>query len=203
MHIQLNTISKRYHVDWIIKDLSYTIESQDCLAVSGMNGSGKSTLLKMLCGYLSPSEGSINYNLNGKNISRADVHQHMGIVAPYTDLIQEFDLREMFHFHTQFRSLERISSFKEFRELVRMSSQDEKPLQHYSSGMKQRVELALALLSDTSLLLLDEPTAYLDRENKDWFYSLLSDQVSKKTLVISSNDEEDFQFCKKALDLTR
>jgi len=201
VHIQLQNISKRYIYDWIIKDLSYTFAGGSITGVDGINGSGKSTLIKIISGWLSPSVGSINYLSDNIEISRSEIFKHVSIVAPYTDVIQEFDLTEMYDFHVKFKALKNIPDFDKFQSVVRVKKHSGKPLQYYSSGMKQRVQLALAILSETGLLLLDEPTAYLDKENKKWFYDLLSKNMNGRTVIISSNDMEDFQFCENVLNL--
>lgn len=201
MQVIADKLCKRYLYDWIIKDLSRNFESESVTGVSGINGSGKSTLMKMLSGWLSPSKGSVMYRHQQETVSTADVHKYVSIVAPYTDLIQEYDLEEMYHFHTGFRELPSISDFAHFEEVVKLKGHNGKSLQYYSSGMKQRVQLALATLSKSPLLLLDEPTSYLDAENKAWFYQLLADHIDGKTVIISSNDEEDFQLCSDVLYL--
>jgi ABC-type multidrug transport system ATPase subunit len=181
--------------------MSHTFESGTITGVNGINGSGKSTLIKMLCGFLSSSEGNISYTLDGKNIERSDVFQYVSLAAPYTDIINEYDVEEMFTFHTKFKNLrERIDS-NQFLEIVKLKGNKGKQIQFYSSGMKQRLQLALALLSDTKLLLLDEPTSYLDEENKAWFYDLLSKNKNNRTIIIASNDKEDFELCGNVISL--
>ncbi len=201
MKVTLHNISKRFLYDWIIKDLSHDFPSGSHTGIKGINGSGKSTLIKMVSGWLSPSKGSISYVDRGHEVKRENIYKHVSIVAPYTDIIQEYDLKEMYDFHTKFRPLMDVEDYKAFQEIVRLKGHRGKPLEHYSSGMKQRVQLALALLSEAQLLLLDEPTSYLDETNKKWFYKLLEQSMSSKTVIVSSNDMEDFQFCDKVIDL--
>lgn len=201
MQVTIQNLSKRYLYDWIIRNMSHTFESGTITGVNGINGSGKSTLIKMLCGFLSSSEGNISYTLDGKNIERSDVFQYVSLAAPYTDIINEYDVEEMFTFHTKFKNLrERIDS-NQFLEIVKLKGNKGKQIQFYSSGMKQRLQLALALLSDTKLLLLDEPTSYLDEENKAWFYDLLSKNKNNRTIIIASNDKEDFELCGNVISL--
>lgn len=201
MEVQLQNISKRYIFDWIIKDLNYLFPEGSVTGVNGINGSGKSTLIKILSGWLSTSKGQVSYTLDGKAVKRDNIYKHVSIVGPYTDVIQEYDLEEMYTFHTKFKKLNGIATFEEFRDVVRLKGHRGKPMQFYSSGMKQRVELAFALLTNTKLLLLDEPTAYLDENNKKWFYDLLKVNMKSKTVIISSNDMEDFTYCTKVLEL--
>ena len=201
MEVRLQQVSKRFVYDWIIKDLSADFASNSTTGINGINGSGKSTLIKMISGWLSPSKGNISYRLSDKEVKRDDIYTYLSIVAPYTDIIVEYDLREMYQFHTQFKTLQGVEGYKHFEDIVKLKGQKGKPLQYYSSGMKQRVQLALAVLTDSRLLLLDEPTSFLDSANKQWFYELLQQRLADRTTIISSNDLEDFQYCERVLEL--
>lgn len=201
MKIKLEKLSKRYLYDWIIRDMDFVFETNTITGVNGINGSGKSTLIKLLSGYLSPSEGRISYELEGKNIGRSDLYQHISMAAPYTDLIQEYDAEEIFRFHSKFKKLRANLDAKTFLEKVNLKGNKGKQIQYYSSGMKQRLQLAIALFTDSKLLLLDEPTSYLDNTNKEWFYNLLKEEIANRTVIIASNDLEDFQFCSEVISL--
>lgn len=201
MQVTIQNLSKRYLYDWIIRDLSHTFAEGSISGVNGINGSGKSTFIKMLCGYLSPSEGKILYAANDKKIARSDVYQYITLAAPYTDIINEYDVEEMFAFHTKFKQLRLDIDTNQFLELVKLKGNRGKQIQFYSSGMKQRLQLALALITDSKLLLLDEPTSYLDDENKAWFYDLLAKHQDKRTIIIASNDKADFELCNEVISL--
>lgn len=181
--------------------MTHTFDSGSVTGVNGINGSGKSTFIKMLCGFLSPSEGKVSYSVSGKKIDRSDVYLNMSLAAPYTDIINEYDVEEMFVFHTKFKKLRQDINTEQFLEIVKLKGNKGKQIQFYSSGMKQRLQLALALLTDSKLLLLDEPTSYLDAENKAWFYDLLARNKSNRTIIIASNDKEDFELCGNVISL--
>jgi len=201
MKITLEKLSKRYLYDWIIRDMDFVFEPNSIIGINGINGSGKSTLIKLLSGYLSPSEGKISYTLDGSKIERSDLYQHFSLAAPYTDLIQEYDAKEMFLFHTQFKKLRKHIQVEDFLEVVNLKGNKGKQIQFYSSGMKQRLQLAIALLTDSRLLLLDEPTSYLDNANKEWFYTLLEKNLKDRTVIIASNDLDDFRYCTNVISL--
>jgi ABC-type multidrug transport system ATPase subunit len=181
--------------------MNHTFESDSITGINGINGSGKSTLIKMLCGFLSSSEGNISYTLEGKNIERSDVFQYMTLAAPYTDIINEYDVEEMFAFHVKFKKLREDIDTNQFLEIVKLKGNRGKQIQFYSSGMKQRLQLALAVLTDSKLLLLDEPTSYLDAENKAWFYDLLQLHKNRRTIIVASNDKDDFDLCNSVIKL--
>ena len=201
MKITLEKLSKRYLYDWIIKDLSLVFESNSITGINGINGSGKSTLINLLSGYLSPSQGKISYELGDKKIERSDLYNYVSLAAPYSDLIQEYDAEEMFLFHKKFKKLRVDLDVNTFLERVNLKDNKGKQIQYYSSGMKQRLQLAMALFTDSKLLSLDEPTSYLDNTNKDWFYSLLNDELSNRTVIIASNDLDDFRYCNQTVTL--
>ena len=69
--------------------------------------------------------------------------------------------------------------------------------------MKQKVQLALALMSDTPIILLDEPTSFLDQKNKDWFIALLHENIRDRIVIIASNDADDLSLCKEILNLSQ
>ena len=150
MKITLEKLSKRYLYDWIIRDMDFVFETNSITGVNGINGSGKSTLIKLLSGYLSPSEGKISYEMGGNKIDRSDVFQHMSLAAPYTDLIQEYDAEEMFLFHRKFKKLRRDYDVKTFLDKVNLKGNKGKQIQYYSSGMKQRLQLAMAVYTDSN-----------------------------------------------------
>ena len=201
MKITLEKLSKRYLYDWIIRDMNYVFENNSITGINGINGSGKSTLIKLLSGYLSPSQGKVSYEIADKKIERSDLYSYVSLAAPYSDLIQEYDAEEMFLFHKKFKKLRSDIDVNSFLERVNLKGNKGKQIQYYSSGMKQRLQLAIALFTDSKLLLLDEPTSYLDNTNKDWFYSLLKDEISDRTVIIASNDLDDFRYCNETITL--
>jgi ABC-type multidrug transport system ATPase subunit len=201
MVIYVQNLSKRYGYHWIIKDLNYTFDQSVIYGISGRNGSGKSTLIKLISGYLSPSEGKIIYELNGAIISVSQVYKHLSWVAPYTDVIQEFTLEEIYHFHKKFKKLRNDLSFQEFLNMLEWKNTNEKEIKFFSSGMNQKLQLALAVLSDTDLLILDEPTSFLDQNAKIWFKNFLMNFCDNRIVIISSNDPFDLSLCGNVLSL--
>lgn len=181
--------------------MNYVFEKNSITGINGINGSGKSTLIKMLCGYLTPSEGKIIYELDNSIIKRSDIFGSISLAAPYSDLIQEYDAEEMFLFHKKFKKLRTEMDLPTFIDMVNLKGNKGKQIQFYSSGMKQRLQLAIALMTDSKILLLDEPTSYLDSKNKEWFYDLLENGISDRTVIIASNDMDDFKYCTEVLTL--
>lgn len=195
LNIALNKAGKHYNHTWIFSRLSASLISGQATAILGANGSGKSTLLQVISSAIMPSEGSIRYTLNGADIKPEQAFRLMALAAPYLELIEEFTLTEMINFHRRMKPLIKNMPTEEVIRIIQLEASKNKALRYYSSGMKQRVKLALAILSDTPALLLDEPTSNLDRNATDWFRNLVDLYKGDRLLVISSNSiaaEHDF-----------
>ncbi len=199
--INFENLSKRYGFQWIIRSLSAEFTNDAIHGITGNNGSGKSTLIKILSGYLSPTTGTILYTIDDKRIPLEKIFRHVSLAAPYTDLINEYTLEEMVAFHTKFKPFSTNITFKAFEDIIRLKVQKNKPLNHYSSGMKQKIQLALAVLSDTPILLLDEPTSFLDADARQWFQELLIENRRNRLVIIASNDSFDLQCCDTFLNM--
>ena len=202
MEVILSDICKRYGYQWVIRNCSYNFPANSISGIAGHNGSGKSTLIKIISSYLSPTEGSIVYKFDNQVISESSIYSYISFVGPYTSLIKEYTLEELFDFHFIFKGRREQIEYADFYDLLELKLNKGKRMGELSSGMNQRVQLALALYSDTSLLLLDEPTSYLDLDAKKWFYSQLKKCGENRTIIIASNDEEDFNLCEMIKDLS-
>ena len=201
MQIILDQVGKRYRQEWIFRGLSHRFEPARSYAVTGPNGSGKSTLLKLLCGQLSPSAGQLQFLDQGRPLSADEVFANCSFAAPYIELIEEFSLREMVAFHRQFKPFLPGLDEEAVLGLLAFPRAARKEVRHFSSGMKQRLKLALALCADTPLLLLDEPTTNLDRLGMDWYRQMVERFLPGRLAIIASNLELDFDFCQERIDI--
>ena len=201
MEIILNNITKRYLYDWIFRNVNQHFTMSTRYAILGTNGSGKSTFLKILAGHLSPTKGAIDYKINGQTIDKDDIYQYLSFASPYIDLIEEFTLSETIHFHQQFKPFIDNLSIADFLEVIELKKAKDKEVRFFSSGMKQRLKLGLAICSDTSLLLLDEPTATLDEKSVEWFHQLLEKYAANRLIIIASNEERDVVTCQERINI--
>ena len=196
MKITFDNVGKRFIKEWIIKDLSYTFESKSAIAITGANGSGKSTLLKLLSGMVPVTQGHIRYhNDQQKEIPEDAVFRQLSFCAPYLELIEEFTLAELIKFHQSFRALDGGYQTSELAERWQLSHALHKRIHFYSSGMKQRVRLGLALDTQADLTLLDEPTSNLDESGVNWYLGLIDQVLGKRTLIVASNIIREYTFC--------
>lgn len=187
----------------MFRHLDYTVEPGQKLLISGRNGSGKSTLLQVLSGFLLPSEGAVTHSLNGKIIESDKLKNYISLASPYLQLTEELTPLEL---------LQHSSEYKPFREglnvaqVITLSGLHEarhKLIRQFSSGMKQRLKLTMAILSDTPLLLLDEPVSNLDREAIAWYKELVTSHMEQRTVVICSNAiDDDHFFCNSELHVS-
>lgn len=195
MKIELDSVGKRYKTEWIIRGLSLEVAPGQRYAITGPNGSGKSTLMKMLSGFLSPSKGQVSFSLDGRQLGVHEVYRHLSFAAPYIELIEELTLTEAIRFHRQFKATKPGMDDEAIYQLLGFRKARSKQVRNFSSGMKQRLRLALALVTESPLLLLDEPTTNLDEEGIGWYRGLIARFGTGRTLVIASNAAVDFDFC--------
>jgi len=201
MQIILENLGRRFNREWIFRNIDYTFSLAQSYAILGINGSGKSTLLQILNGSLSPSAGNISFFYQQKKIEIEQVYQHVSLAAPYLELIEEFSLSEMIDFHFQFKNYQEGIDRHKIIDLLRMESSKNKPVRYFSSGMKQRVKLALAFCADTPLLMLDEPTANLDMQGIEWYLQLVEKFAANRLTIICSNQEHEYAFCQNSLNI--
>lgn len=202
MDVKLNNIGRRFNREWIFQGIDYTFESGNTYAILGHNGSGKSTLLQVIAGSLSPSSGSLAYLKDGKSFDSDSIYHHVSIAAPYMELIEEFNLRELLNFHFRFKQPLNQLTAKQILALTGLDKAASKPLKYFSSGMKQRIKLILALCSDTSLVLLDEPTSNLDQSGIFWYREIISQFAKDRTLIVCSNQDYEYEFCNFNMHIT-
>ena len=201
MKIILEQIGRRFNREWIFRNINYEFESGSSYAILGTNGAGKSTLLQVISGSLSSSEGKISYLHGDINIDQEKIFIQQSMVAPYLELIEEFTLTELIDFHFCFKKYRQGLNRQGVIELLGLKNAEFKAIKYFSSGMKQRVKLALAFCSDTAMLLLDEPASNLDQQGLDWYLSLASTFSSDRLLIICSNQEQEYSFCSHNLNI--
>lgn len=199
MQINLSKLGKRYNYEWIFRNLTYTFKSGSSYAILGRNGSGKSTLLTTVAGHNLYSEGEITYTLGGKTLPPDQAYRQLSLTAPYLELVEEFTLLEMLQFHTRFKPLRHHLTHLELIDRMELQRAKNKYVRDFSSGMKQRLKLGLAIYSDTPLLLLDEPTTNLDQEGVAWYQEHVAQNQEGRLIIVASNIQHEYSFCEHHL----
>ena len=200
MRITLIDAGKRFNRDWIFRHLSYEFNTGHSYAITGPNGSGKSTLLQSIAGAIGISEGRVDYTATGL-IPPEQAYRHLSLAAPYLQLIEEMTVTEFLHFHAAFKPLLPGYPAKEIIRRVGLETAADKQMRYYSSGMKQRVRLAQALFSDTSVVLLDEPCTNLDADGIELYRGLIREITGGRLVIISSNDFQEYEFCEERINI--
>lgn len=201
--LSVDSLSKVFNRRTIFEEVSFTLQEQESLAVTGRNGSGKSTLAKILCGLLSSNAGYVRCSVEGKEIPSENMFQHVGFVAPYLNMYEEFSGKENLRIISNIRNLagdtaaEAQKLLKEFGIFERRNDD----VRTYSSGMKQRLKYAAALLHHPEILILDEPTANLDQEGIDVVRKRMKAQTAEGILLIATNEREDLEYVRVFIDL--
>lgn len=202
LSISLHSLGKKYNREWIFRGLDLEVNAADRLLIQGGNGSGKSTLLQVLSGFVTPSEGSITHSLNGTIIVPEQFKNHLSLASPYLQLIEEFTAIELInHLSLAKPFIDKLSA-ETIVDIAQLSQAKHKFIRHYSSGMKQRLKLALAFLADTPLLLLDEPLSNLDKNGAVWYKHMIETYGSGRSIVVCSNAIADEHFfCTRSINV--
>lgn len=182
-----------------VKDISFSVEKGEILGLLGPNGAGKTTTIKMICGLLTPDSGAIS--INGVDISKSKLAglQHISAVLEGNrNLYWRLTVRENLEYFAGNRGKSRKEVYGRIEELLAQFTLKEKEdelVNRLSRGMQQKLAIAVALLADSDVILLDEPTLGIDIETGYEVRALLKEVVEKydRTIIISSHDMDVIQ----------
>lgn len=195
--LRAHQVSKGYGNRQVLRDISCELHSGSITAIIGSNGSGKSTLAKVLAGLLRPTSGSVTLTINGKCIDRELIPHYCGFVAPYLALYDEFTPLELLRMHGALHGKHLGSEIcDDLLDRVGLLSRATSRVRTFSSGMRQRVALALALSHDPRLLILDEPSTTLDEQGR----LILAREVERASsqgaiVIVATNDTRERELC--------
>lgn len=207
MNIVLKNIGKRFNKEWIFRNINFEFSGNNKYAILGTNGSGKSTLLQIIAGAISQSEGDIRYEIRGTrdegrrtNGGQSLPFENISYAAPYLELPEEMTWQECIAFQQKFKNFVSGLSRKEVLDVSGLQLSAKKEIRNFSSGMKQRAKLSLAILSAAPLLLLDEPATHLDENAVKWYQHLISEYAKDKLVIVCSNyNNDEYRFCSHSL----
>jgi ABC-type multidrug transport system ATPase subunit len=201
--LDAQNLGRRYGRQWIFRQLSHDFQPGSATAILGPNGAGKSTLLSILAGQLLPSEGQVAYSLAGQPVPVAEVPRHLAYCAPYLELPEDFTLLELLAFHTRLKPLRPGVSLTDLVDIMYLHKARHQAVRTFSSGMKQRLKLGLALYAAAPLLLLDEPTTNLDAQGTAWYLEHVARvRDAGRLVVVSSNVPAEYGFCDAQVRIT-
>ena len=194
-------IGKKYRREWIFRHVNLTLNAGTSYTFVGPNGSGKSTLLQLLAGNLPYTEGTLTYSRNATLLDPDHWFRQVSIAAPYLELVEELTLDELLAFHQTFKPFRDGLTLEAVADRLLLTHARHKEIKYFSSGMKQRVKLGLAFFSTSPVVILDEPTANLDRQGAAWYQEQVRQLSPDQLLLIGSNQPEEYDFCPNVIDV--
>jgi len=201
MEIEVKELGKKYQKEWVFRNLDFNFQSNRSYGIIGPNGSGKTTLLQILTGFIPPSKGDIIYRNQDKEVSPETFFKYTSVAAPYLELVEEFTLTEFLRFHFKFKRLDKGLQINDMINLSYLEGAEHKLIKYFSSGMKQRLKLALCLFADSPIIFLDEPSSNLDEKANQWFRDNLEERRNDRMTIICSNQVLEFDLCDELIDL--
>jgi len=197
-----DNLGKKYTDKNIFSGLSLKLENKSSLAITGKNGTGKSTLIKILANLIRETRGEYSIKIDNKEIPREKYYCYTGLLAPYLMMYDELTGFENLEFFYDLKIRDKNDEkIKFLLEEVNLYPRRNDFVKNYSSGMKQRLKLAFAILSDPLILLLDEPRTNLDNEGIDIVYKISARQTERGILIIATNESEDTKLCKELINI--
>jgi len=201
--VSVNNLSKNFSSFEAVKKISFGINESEILGLLGPNGCGKTTTIGMMLGLLKPTSGEVI--INGLNVekNRINLLKKMNFISPYIELPKKLTVKENLMVYGKLYSVHDINNRIDYlTETLRLSEFINKKTGELSSGQKNRVSLAKAVVNDPDILLLDEPTASLDPETGDFvrtFIEKISSEKKMSILLASHNMDEVKRLCKSIL----
>jgi ABC-type multidrug transport system ATPase subunit len=190
--ITARDLSKRFNREWIFRNFNYQFATGNTYAITGPNGSGKSTLLQVLWGQVPQTSGILQHKIDAAELPADKICEFVSIATPYMDLIDEFTLTEQLEFHFKLKKMRGGLKTNDLLEIMYLTASKDKYIGNFSSGMKQRTKLALALYTEAAFVFLDEPGTNLDDQAFEWYKKELQKLPEGCATLIASNDPAEY-----------
>jgi ABC-2 type transport system ATP-binding protein len=195
--IDMKNIQKSFGRQEVLKDISLEVPAGEIYGLIGPSGSGKTTLVKMLIGLESPDSGTLTFK--GNPLKANSVYTSVGYMAQSDALYTELTAKENLNFFASLYSLkkkDREERIKSVMRTVDLLEHLDKPVALYSGGMKRRLSLAIALLHDPEVLILDEPTVGIDPVLRKQIWGQFQELKAKgRTLLITTHVMDEAERC--------
>jgi len=200
--LEAHGLAKQYNGRLVFAGLNLTVAQGTCLVIAGPNGSGKSTLVRLLCGLTRPTAGEVTVTIGASSRPPRECRSFIGLVAPDLALYNELTALENLAFFAKVRGLHLDRSALEgLLARVGLAGRGHDLVATYSSGMKQRLKYAQALLHGPRLLFLDEPTTNLDEAGIQMVAEIVAEQKKRGLLVLATNDPAEVPYGDQVLRL--
>jgi ABC-2 type transport system ATP-binding protein len=201
--IEVKNLSKSYKTKNAVNNINFKINENEIVGLLGPNGCGKTTTIGMILGLLKPTSGQVL--INGKNIenNKISILHKMNFISPYIELPKKLTVNQNLIVYGKLYNIQNLNERINFlSEKLRLGDLLDKITGELSSGQKNRVSLAKALINDPTVLLLDEPTAALDPETADFIRTFLEKYKEEKkisVLLASHNMDEVKRLCNSVM----
>jgi len=198
-NLQIDSLSKIYNGVEVVKSISFAIKRNEIIGLLGPNGCGKTTTIGMILGLLKPSSGKVLIDNQDIEKNRVDILKKINFISPYIELPKKLTVKQNLFVYGKLYNVENLDNKIEYlTEKLRLNEILNCITGELSSGQKNRVSLAKAIINDPILLLLDEPTASLDPETGDFVREFLEDfqkERESSILLASHNMSEVERLC--------
>jgi len=201
--IEINNLNKKYRNILAVKNINFKINKGTIVGLLGPNGSGKSTTIGMILGLIKPSSGTVI--INGQNIEKHRTHllEKMNFISPYVELPKKLTVEENLEVYGRLYGVKNLKDkISDLMKKLNLTEFSKRKTGELSSGQKNRISLAKALVNDPEILLLDEPTASLDPDVGDYIRSYIENYASNNgatILLASHNMNEVERLCHEVL----
>ena len=200
--LSVKGLTKRYNRKPIFIDLSFE-HTNGVLGIAGSNGSGKSTLLKCLAYLTRAQKGTIEWKKQELELTKDDIKGRVGYAAPYINLYDELTSYENLEFLLQVAGMSiQMTHINSLIDQVQMKDHRQKLFKSLSTGQRQRIKIAAALIRKPDIVLLDEPGSNLDESGQELIKKIVNMQKAKnKLVIIASNDPREIKLCDQVIEL--
>ena len=189
--IEINNLSKKYKNTLAVKSMNFKINKGQIIGLLGPNGCGKSTTIGMILGLIKPTSGNVIIDGKDMESNRTNLLQKMNFISPYIELPKKLTIEENLKVYGRMYGVKNLENrILELMEMLNLNELKKRKTGELSSGQKNRISLAKALINDPEILLLDEPTASLDPDVGDYVRTIIEDFSSnkQKTILIASHN---------------
>jgi len=200
LKLEAQNLAKHFGTRKVFDNINISLEAGQSLAVVGPNGSGKTTLLKVIIGLVYPSRGDVTFSKNGRKLEFEQYRKYLSLVAPYFSLYDSLTAGENLRFFAKVSGhVIKRTEQHELLQQVGLEGRGDDFVSSYSTGMKQRLKYAVAMLKRPKILLVDEPGTNLDESGKEMAANLLNRLRDDSIIIIATNDKKEYalagEFC--------